>query len=713
MEHDHVMATFVAEIILLLVAGRLLGEFMSRLRQPAIFGQLLAGVVLGPSVFGAWLPAEYKLIFPDASAARTMVDGLAQIGIMLLLLLTGMESNLEILNRRGRQVIAATAAGLAVPFAGGVMLGYALPDALVLSPHMRLATGLFLGTALAISSVKIVATVLLEIGAIRRDIGQLILTCAILDDTVAWVMIALVAGIATRGTIGWTDLGIRLGGVAALLALCYSIGPRLTAYIIRWSNDNLIVEAPVITATIVIMLCLALATQLAGVHTALGAFLAGVLVGQSPILAGRIEDELKVYIVAFFSPLFFAVAGLSMDLHVLAQPAVLLFAIAIAAIATVGKFSGAFLGGVVGGLSSREAIALGTGLNARGSTEVIVASIGLSLGVLTRELYTMIVAVAILTTLPMPMTLRWALARVPAGEDETKRLEREAAEAREMVPQIDRSLVICDGSVNGELALKCAALFAHAKRVATTAAPLVAGDEGTEAMQLRLSKWAAAAGGDSQDAGAAGETEKNVQLFNARQPIKDEDLPGEAAKGYGIMFFGRGEPLVLSRQGLGLPHTDLLSAFDGPLALALNATASLAAATDPLRILVPSGGATEARLATEIAVALAQGSGGSVTVLHVFDADEASVALRRRTRRLGNSILADAKRFGKTYGVEVQGKAVFSATLARALHRAIAEGSYDLVVLGASLRFGERKSLGPRSLSLIEGIQKPILLIAK
>src|SRR5215831_6620946 len=324
---DHTTAIFAAELILLLFFGRLLGESISRVGQPAIFGQLLAGVLLGPSIFGALMPGVRAAIFPDTPSLKSMIDAISQIGILVLLLLTGMETNLALVNRKRRAVISTSLFGIAVPFVCGVLLAYALPADLIPSSGARLVTALFLGTALSISSVKIVAMVLMEVGAIRRDLGQLVLATAILDDTIAWVIIAVIAGIAAHGTISAGSLGASLLGTALFLAASLTVGRRLVARIIRWTNDNLTIEVPVITAILLIMLVLALSTELIGVHTALGAYVAGVLVGQSPILTEHIENELRGFIIAFFSPVFFAVAGLGMDLQTLLDPGLLAFTV--------------------------------------------------------------------------------------------------------------------------------------------------------------------------------------------------------------------------------------------------------------------------------------------------------------------------------------------------------------------------------------------------
>src|SRR4029079_13599459 len=195
-----------------------------------------------------------------------------------------------------------------------------------------------------------------------------ILATAILDDTIAWVIIAVIAGIAVHGAVNVANVGTSLLATALFLAVSLTIGRRLVARVIRWTNDNMTIEVPVITAILLVMLVMALSTELIGVHTALGAFVAGMLVGQSPILTEHIEGQLRGFIFAFFSPVFFAVAGLGMDLRTLLDPTLLVFTLAVIGVASIGKFLGALVGGRLSGLTTRESLAMATGLNARGST---------------------------------------------------------------------------------------------------------------------------------------------------------------------------------------------------------------------------------------------------------------------------------------------------------------------------------------------------------
>ena len=459
---------FLAQIAVLILVGRLFGEAMQRIGQPAVMGQLIGGLVLGPSVLGALWPAAQHALFPTDAAQKGMLDAVAQLGVLMLLLLTGMETDLKLVRRIGRAAVSVSLSGIVLPFAAGFALGQVLPEALLPHPEARLIASLFLGTALSISSVKIVAMVVREMNFMRRNIGQVILAAAIIDDTVGWIIIAVTFSLAGNGGLDTGDLLRSLIGTVVFLALSLTVGRRIVFALIRWTNDNFVSEVPVISAILVVMGAMALTTEAIGVHTVLGAFVAGVLIGESPILTGQIDGQLRGLITALFAPVFFGVAGLSADLTILAEPRLLLLTAGLVAIASVGKFAGAFIGGELGGLKWRELVALACGMNARGSTEVIVATIGLSIGVLSRDLFTMIVAMAILTTMAMPPMLRWALARLPLGRAEKERLEREAFEAKGFLPNVERLLLAVDESANGQFASRLAGCLAGARGLPIT-----------------------------------------------------------------------------------------------------------------------------------------------------------------------------------------------------------------------------------------------------
>jgi Kef-type K+ transport system membrane component KefB len=458
-------AVFLGQIVALLVCGRLMGELMQRIGQHAVMGQLIAGVALGPSILGAAWPGLQESLFPARPDQEAMLGAVAQLGILLLLLLTGMETDLTVVRRSGKTAFSVSIAGVAVPFFFGVLLGELLPGAMLPDPQKRLLTTLFIGTALSVSSIKIVAMVVHEAGFLRRTVGQVIVAATLIDDAVGWIIVSIILGLVLHGAV---DLGALLKsvvGTAVFLLLSFTIGRRIVSRLIRWANDSFVSELPVITVILVVTGVMALITNTIGVHTVLGAFLAGILVGQSPILTRHIDEQLRGLIVALFMPVFFGLAGLTTNVGALAHPNFLLLTIGLIAIASIGKFGGAFLGGRLGGMTWAEALQHERPGLDRGHLCVDRALDG---RVLSQDLFTAIVTMAVVTTMLMPTMLRWALMGLPMRPDEAARLEREELEARGFVSRIERLLVAVDASPSGQFASRLAGLLAGARRIPTT-----------------------------------------------------------------------------------------------------------------------------------------------------------------------------------------------------------------------------------------------------
>jgi Kef-type K+ transport system membrane component KefB/nucleotide-binding universal stress UspA family protein len=717
-------AVFLCQVILLLVSGRLLGEAMLRIGQPAVMGQLIAGILLGPSVLGVLWPQLQHAIFPSGREQRAMIDAVSQLGILMLLLLTGMETDLSVVRKSRGTVLSVSLTGITVPFVCGFGLGELLPETMLPDPEQRLVTSLFLGTALSISSVKIVAMVVREMNFMRRTVGQLIVTSAIIDDTTCWIIMAITFGLALHGGVDLGSLTQSVMGTALFLAASFTVGRRLVFFLIRWANDSLVSEVPVITTILVIMGVMALITHAIGVHTVLGAFVAGILVGQSPILTRHIDEQLRGLITALFMPVFFGLAGLNADLRVLGNPSLLLLALGFISIASLGKFSGAFIGGTLSGLTARESLALGWGMNARGSTEVIVASLGLSMGALSQDLFTIIVAMAVVTTMAMPPMLRWSLARLPLRPDEQARIEREEFEARGFVSNIERLLVAVDRSENGQFTSRLAGLLSGSRRIPSTVLQLVAADD-----QMRP---AADEKADSvvEDTAAAAEIESarasphapQVDIITRRQhELTEAAVADEARKGYDFLLIGV-EPAATADGEIDQKTAHIARAFEGPFAIAVargSHRREPASASD-LDILVPVTGTRHSRRGAEFALALARASLGSVTVLHVA----------RRTRRSGRrrlpsldinwgslggteeAILRDAVGLGDQFDVPVRTAVRPHADPEEAILHQLEIGGHNLIVMGVSPRPADTLFFGDAAASVLRRSNRSILFVA-
>jgi len=560
-----------------------------------------------------------------------------------------------------------------------------------------------------------------EVGFLRRTVGQMIVAAAIIDDTIGWIIMSVILGLALHGGVDLPALAQSLIGTAIFLVLSFTIGRRLVFRVIRWANDRFISEVPVITAILVVTGLMALTTDAIGVHTVLGAFVAGILVGQSPILTRHIDGQLRGLIVALFMPVFFGLAGLTTNLAVLADTNLLLLTFGLIVIASLGKFSGAFLGGRLGGMNWRESLALGCGMNARGSTEVIIATIGLSMGVLDQDLFTTIVAMAVVTTMSMPPMLRWALARLPMSPEEAARLEREEFEAKGFVSNIERLLVAVDASPSGQFTSRLAGLLAGARHIATTvihfdyekSSPLREGTRQVERTRAVVKK-SAEEGGEAGPEEAGGDP---AEIATRVEKPSEEAIGAEAKKGYGLLFIGR-EP---ASEGDTFHEQIMRSAveFAGPFAIAIargiDRQKTLGA---PLKILVPVSGTSVSRQGAELAMALAQASQGSVTALHVASGQRRARSWQRHVGAAlapatsAEAIIREIVRLGDHYGVDVKGVMRSVGTPQNAILRQLEIGDHNLLVMGVSPRPGDQLFFGQVSAELLERAKSSILFVS-
>jgi Kef-type K+ transport system membrane component KefB len=703
MDHGASVVVFISQIVVLLIAGRIAGEAMHRIGQPPVIGQIIAGILVGPSALGIVAPGLYHDLFPNSAAQQAMLDAVAQLGILFLLLMTGMETDLSVFRDVRRPAISISLAGILVPFICGVALGMTLPDSILPSAAKRLITALFLGTALSISSVKIVALVVRDLGFLRRTVGQIIVAAAVLDDTIGWIMMSVIFGIALHGQIDFLTVGRSVLGTALFLTLSFTIGRRLVFQLIRWSNDSLNSEMAVITTILVVGGLMALLTAAIGAHLVLGAFIAGVLIGQSPILTKHIASQLRGLLVALFMPVFFAWVGLSIDMRALARPELLLLTGGLILLASVGKFSGAFLGGRIGGLRYAESFAVGCGMNARGSTEVIVASIGLSVGALTQSLFTAIIAMAVVTTMAMPPMLRWALQRLPIGSEEQARLEREEFEAQGFLAQVERVLVAVDASPSGQFASRLAGLLAGVRRIPTTVLQL--DDSATSTPQAGEGKaersTAALKAGVLAADEAAATVEEEVDIITRSDTKQDSQaaILAEAKKGYGLLVIGR-EPAAAGGT-LDVHITRSAASFAGAFAIAVaRGSHRVDMQGGPLSILVAVTGTRVSRHGAELAIALAQASRGSVTALYLVSATARAVPWRQRfgralvPRNIADAVIREIVDIGEHYAVAVKGEVRKDGNASNAILQAAQSGGHDVLIMGVSPRGGDELSFG-------------------
>ncbi|GAA2894854.1 hypothetical protein GCM10010517_59570 [Streptosporangium fragile] len=418
----HNLLVLLLQLGLLLGLATLLGRLAARLGLPPLLGELCAGILIGPSLLANAAPDLSAWLFPTDPARFHMIDAIGQLGVLLLVGLTGVHLDLGFIRRQGRSAAWISGAGLIVPLVLGVGIGFLAPAELIADGVDQTVFALFLGVALCVSAIPVIAKVLTEMRLLHRDIGQLILSTAIIDDVVGWLLLSVVSALATAGARTGQAALTAIALLAVLVLVAVVLGRRVVDTVLRVAGRG---EGgiPTVAAVTVMILLSAAATHAMGFEAILGALVCGALVGSSPHLSPARLAPLQMIVAAVLAPIFFATAGLRMDLTELAKPSVLGAGILVLTVAIAAKFAGAYLGALIARRNRWEALALGAGLNSRGVIEVIIAMVGLRLGVLTTASYTVIVLVAVVTSMMAPPLLRLAASRIAPTEEEPAREE--------------------------------------------------------------------------------------------------------------------------------------------------------------------------------------------------------------------------------------------------------------------------------------------------
>ena len=365
----------------------MLGGALRAIGQPAVIGELAAGVLLGPSVLGHLAPALHQWLFPNDPLQRALLAGPAWIGVFLLLILTGSETDLALIRRLGRATARVAIGSLVLPVLAGVALGVALPAEFVGEGAQREVFALFMGTALGISALPVIAKILSDLDLMRRNIAQVLLAAAMADDIAGWILLGIVAGLAQSGSLDAGRLLFTIVGLGLFLAVAFTVGQRLVDALLRGVLVRRWGSSASLTAVLLVALAAGATTHAIGLEAVFGAFIAGIVLGRSRFHEAEVFAQLDGVTRSFFAPLFFATAGLRVDLGLLRDPEVLGWGLVVLAVASVSKAGGAYLGSRFAGLPKREGLALGVGLNARGAVEIVVATVGLSIGVLNPSSY--------------------------------------------------------------------------------------------------------------------------------------------------------------------------------------------------------------------------------------------------------------------------------------------------------------------------------------
>ncbi|MFO0554442.1 MAG: cation:proton antiporter [Polyangiaceae bacterium] len=386
---EHVLLALAVVILL----SRLVGALFKRLHQPAVIGEVVAGIMLGPSLLGRFAPGASAALLPQNISP--LLGIIAQVGVVLFMFLIGLELDVSLLKGRTRSSVAVSHASILTPFTLGGVLALFLYPVLATNDVPFLTFALFIGVSMSVTAFPVLARILTDRRMQQTRLGTIALTCAAVDDVTAWCLLAFVVSIAqgTAMKAAWTVL---FAGVFVALMLLV-VRPLVRKLVDLHERRGQLTQGMFAVVAVGLLLS-ALATEAIGIHALFGAFLFGALIPRSSRLAHEINDKLTDVVIVFFLPAFFAFTGLRTQIGLVSTWSQWLFCGVIILVATLGKFGGSFVAARLTGLSSRDAASLGILMNTRGLMELIVLNVGFDLGVISPTLFAMLVLMALVTT---------------------------------------------------------------------------------------------------------------------------------------------------------------------------------------------------------------------------------------------------------------------------------------------------------------------------
>ena len=393
LEHNDIIV-LLGSIGGILILSRIFAELGKKIKMPSVMGEILLGIILGPTVFGSLLPDFCNTIFPVKGATKIAMDGITSLAVVMLLFVAGMEVQLQIMLKQGKVAAYTSITSMVIPFVLGFSAVWFFPSMFTITSE-KIIYALFFGIAMAVSALPVITRILMDLNLFKTKIGMVILASAIFVDLIGWILFSFVLSMMGHkgeiNNIGFTIFMIIGFGLFMLIIGRYVINKTLP-----WIQQKLSWPGGVLSISLGLCFLGAAFTQYIGLHAILGAFIVGIAFGDSVHLQDREREIIYQFVTNIFAPLFFISIGLRINfIDNFDFPLVLLvFFLAVAC-----KVFGAALGGYMGGLTKRESLAVGFGLNARGAMEIILGTLALNVGLIDNKMFVALVVMALITSM--------------------------------------------------------------------------------------------------------------------------------------------------------------------------------------------------------------------------------------------------------------------------------------------------------------------------
>ncbi len=387
---------FFLSIGVMLLFAKLFGELFNKLKQPAIIGEIIAGIILGPTVFGMLFPGIFNWLFPQTNEVKIALDGITTLAVVLLLLVSGLEVDLSTVLRYRKTAVTTSLMGIIFPFTLGFGLIYFYPN--LISPpndQLHLAFALFMGTAIAISSLPVIAKILMDLNIFKTQVGFIIISAAMLNDLIGWLIFSLILGML-GATTGGISFGFTLLLVMFFVFFTLLFGRKISNKFISVIQDKFSFPGGILNFILIAGFFGAAFTEFIGVHAILGAFIVGIAIGDSAHLKEETRLVIQQFITNIFAPLFFVSIGLRVNFIANFN---LTIVIIILILAMVGKVAGSSLGARIGGMDKKDSLTVGFGMCSSGAMGIILGVLALQYGLIQEEIFVGLVIMALFTSI--------------------------------------------------------------------------------------------------------------------------------------------------------------------------------------------------------------------------------------------------------------------------------------------------------------------------
>lgn len=406
--HSNEIIYFLISIGVILLFGRGFGELFRKFKQPIIIGEIIAGIFLGPTVLGSLAPNLYNLLFNYSVSVNVAFYGINMIALVLLMLVLGLEIDLSLALTQGKAASLISILGVLFPFAFGFVMAYSFPQTMgIFDESMRLPFSLFIGTALSITALPVVAKTLMDLNLFKTDTGLLIITSAMFNDLIGWIIFSLVIGMIGQSLhpleFHWLIITLISFVVVTLL-----VGRKLINYLIPKLEKYTSYPGGIINFIFVLGLLSASFTEFIGVHAIFGAFIIGIAIGDSVHLKEDTREIIQQFVTNIFAPIFFVSIGLKINFITNLD---LFLVITFLVLSVSGKMTGSLIGAKLGGISKDKSIIIGLGLNAHGAIEIILGTIALQSNLIQDKVFVALVIMALVTSITSAPLMNYFIKR--------------------------------------------------------------------------------------------------------------------------------------------------------------------------------------------------------------------------------------------------------------------------------------------------------------